>query len=64
LEIPNGRHRFEDLDEGITLKSILKKQGGGVWTGFAWLRIGISGETLVHVVNESSGVTKEAECLE
>jgi hypothetical protein len=30
-------------DEGIILKLILWKQGGSVWTGFVWLRIGTGG---------------------
>jgi hypothetical protein len=35
-------YHFEDLDiDGMmTLKRILKKQDGRLWTGFVWLRIG------------------------
>jgi hypothetical protein len=38
----------EDLgvDGNIILEWILGKQGGKLWTGFIWLRMGISGELL------------------
>jgi hypothetical protein len=38
----------EDLDTGgrIIIKLILEKYDGVVWTGFTWLRIGISGGLL------------------
>jgi hypothetical protein len=43
-----GRDFSEDLevDERIILEWILGKQGGKVWTGFIWLRIGTSGGLL------------------
>jgi hypothetical protein len=46
LEILKGIDHLEDLgiDGKIILKLILRKQGGKVWTGFVWLRIGTSGE--------------------
>jgi hypothetical protein len=31
-----------DVDERIILECILGKQGGKLWTGFMWLRIGTS----------------------
>jgi len=39
-----GRDHAEDLDVNgkIILKWILGKQGGKVWTGCIWLRIGTS----------------------
>jgi hypothetical protein len=45
---PKGRHQVEDLvvDGTIILKYILGKQGGNVWTGCIWLRIGTSGGLL------------------
>jgi hypothetical protein len=45
LEGLKGRYRWKDLGlHGmIILKRILKKQGGRVWTGFVYLRIGTSG---------------------
>jgi hypothetical protein len=43
-----GRDRLEDLgiDGKIMLECILGKQGGRMWTGFIWLRIGASGVSL------------------
>jgi hypothetical protein len=40
-----GRDNSEDLgtDGKIIVEWILGKQGGKVWTGFVWLRIGTSG---------------------
>jgi len=39
------RDHSEDLgvNGNMTLQWILGKQGGKVWTGFIWLRIGIGG---------------------
>jgi len=39
---------LEDLgrDGKITLKRILKRHDGKVWTGFIWIRIGKSGGLL------------------
>jgi hypothetical protein len=47
-ENPKGRDHSEDLgvDGRSILKCILGKVGGKVWTGFIWLRIGISGGLL------------------
>jgi hypothetical protein len=41
---PEGKRPLADLgvDRRIILKSISGKQGGKVWTGFIWLRIGTS----------------------
>jgi hypothetical protein len=33
----------------IILKSVLNKYYGRVWTGFIWLRIGISGDTAMKL---------------
>jgi hypothetical protein len=33
-----------DVDGWIITEQIIKKQGGKLWTGFVWLRIGTSGE--------------------
>jgi hypothetical protein len=41
----------------IILELILEKEGMKVWTGFIWLRIGISGYCCVHG-NEPSGSIK------
>jgi hypothetical protein len=43
-----GRNHSEDLgiDWRIILEWILKKQVGRVWTGFIWLRTGISSGVL------------------
>jgi hypothetical protein len=43
-----GREHTEDMgiDERRTVKWILGEQGGSVWTGFIWLRIGTSGGLL------------------
>jgi len=40
-----GRKYPVDLNVGerIIVEWVLEKQGGKVWTGFIWLRIGISG---------------------
>jgi hypothetical protein len=48
LENLKGRDHSEDLgiDGKIILEWILGKQGGEVWTGFIWLRIGTSGGLL------------------
>jgi hypothetical protein len=45
LENLKGSDHLEDLgvDEKIILECILGKQGGRVWTGCIWLRIGTSG---------------------
>jgi hypothetical protein len=42
----------EDLgvDGRIILVYILEKNGGNVWTGYIWLRIRLSGGTLVNTV--------------
>jgi hypothetical protein len=47
-EMPGERDHLEylDTDGRITLKLILKKQGGMVWTGFTWLRRGTSSRLL------------------
>jgi hypothetical protein len=44
----NGKDHSEDLgvDGRPVLEWILGKDGGRVWTGFIWLRIGINGELL------------------
>jgi hypothetical protein len=44
-ENPKGRGNMEDLviDGRMILRRILQKQDVRVWTGFVWLRIGISG---------------------
>jgi hypothetical protein len=34
------------VDGKIILEWILQKEGGKVWTGYIWLRIGISGGML------------------
>jgi hypothetical protein len=36
----------EAADERTMSEWILRKEGGGVWTGFIWLRIGTSGGLL------------------
>jgi hypothetical protein len=43
-----GRDHSEDLgvDGKIILEWILGKQGGKVWTGLIWLRLGTSGGPL------------------
>jgi hypothetical protein len=43
-----GRKHLEDLgvDGRIILRCVLKKKGVRVWTGFIWLKIGISGGLL------------------
>jgi hypothetical protein len=43
-----GRDLSEELgvDGRIILEEILGKEGGKVWTGCIWLRIGINGELL------------------
>jgi hypothetical protein len=48
LENQNERDYLEDLgvDGVIVLDCILGKQGGKVWTGFIWLRIGAGGRFL------------------
>jgi len=45
---PEGKRPFEDLgvDGRVILKLILGKQGGKLWTGFIWHRIGTSGGPL------------------
>jgi hypothetical protein len=45
---PEGTKTLEDpgVDGKITLEWILGKQGGKVWTGCIWLRIGMSGGLL------------------
>jgi hypothetical protein len=42
---PKGKRHFEELgvDASIILKFILGNQGGKVWIGFIWPRIGTSG---------------------
>jgi len=44
LENMKGRHNSENLgiDGRIILEWILEKQGGKVWAGYIWLRIGAS----------------------
>jgi hypothetical protein len=48
LVILKGRDHAEDLhvDGKMIFEWILEKQGGKVWTGFIWLRIGTSGGLL------------------
>jgi hypothetical protein len=43
-----GRDYLENLgiDGRITSELILEKQGGELWTGFIWLKIGTSGGIL------------------
>jgi hypothetical protein len=42
-ENQNGRDHLEDLGvDGKILEWILGKEGGKVWAGFIWLRIGTS----------------------
>jgi hypothetical protein len=45
---PEWRRPLEDLgvDRKITVEWILGKQGGRLWTGCIWLRIGTSGGPL------------------
>jgi hypothetical protein len=42
---PEGRYHSEERGVGarIMLKWILEEQGGKLWTGFIWLRIGTIG---------------------
>jgi hypothetical protein len=44
----DGRHHLEDtgINGRIISEGILEKQGGKVWTGLIWLRIGTSGGIL------------------
>jgi hypothetical protein len=49
--VPNlkGKDRLEDAhgrDGRIILEWILEKQGGKLWIGFIWLKIGTSGRLL------------------
>jgi hypothetical protein len=48
VENLEGRDHVEDLDvDGrIILERVLGKEGGMLWTGFMWLRIGTSGRLL------------------
>jgi hypothetical protein len=48
LEDLKERDHLEDVgvDRRIILEWILGKQGGKVWTGFIWIRIGTSGGLL------------------
>jgi hypothetical protein len=48
LESLKGREHLEDLgiDERITLKWVLGKEGWRGWIGFIWLRIGTGGGLL------------------
>jgi hypothetical protein len=48
MEYLKGRDHSEDLgvNRKMTLKHMLGKQDGMVWTGFNWLRIGTSGGVL------------------
>jgi len=43
-ENPKGRDHLEDLgiDGKVILEWMLGKEGGKLWTGFIWLRIGTS----------------------
>jgi hypothetical protein len=61
-ETLNARHNLVDLDvDGrVILKVDLKKYSARVWTGFVWLRIGISGG---EHGNEPSGSIKGEEFL-
>jgi hypothetical protein len=45
---PKGRAHSEDLvvNGKIMLKCIIGRQGGKVWIGFIWLRIGTGDELL------------------
>jgi hypothetical protein len=45
---PEGKRSFGRLsgNGNIILECILGKKGGKVWTGFIWLRMGISGGLL------------------
>jgi hypothetical protein len=45
---PEGRYYLEDLgiDGRIILKMILRKSCCMLWTGFMWLRIGLSSRLL------------------
>jgi uncharacterized ferritin-like protein (DUF455 family) len=55
-----GRDHSEDLDvdERLILELILKEQGGKVWTGSTWLRMGCCEHG-----NEPSGSMKGGEFL-
>jgi hypothetical protein len=46
------RYHLEDQEVGetITLKWILGRQDGSIWTGIIWLRIGTNGGALVNTV--------------
>jgi hypothetical protein len=48
LENHKRRDQSEDrgIDGKIILESILEKEGGKMWTGFIWLRIGTIGRLL------------------
>jgi len=48
LENLNGTDHAEEMgvDGKIILEWICRKQGGRVWSGFIWLRIGTSGGLL------------------
>jgi hypothetical protein len=37
------------MGRGIILKSIVKKQGESMWSGFIWLRAGTSGGIFVKM---------------
>jgi hypothetical protein len=43
-----GKSQLENLsiDDGATLKSIVRIETGLVWAGFTWSRIGTSGELM------------------
>jgi hypothetical protein len=65
LENLKGRCRSEDprIDGRIILEWILGKEGGKLWTGFIWLRIGTTTGSCEHG-DGPSGSIKGGEFLE
>jgi hypothetical protein len=53
--VNQGHSEDLDVDGWIILKWILGKQGGKVWTGCIWLRVGTSGGLLSTWVPQKAG---------